>query len=77
MTEGEAHEDTPQPAKAVDNTGAGDACAVGLVAAHLAGHPVDMQIDWGRRNASGVVQKVGAKNGLLSHEELESATLNK
>jgi len=57
--------------KAVDGTGAGDAFAVGYVAAILNGVGIHHQADWARKNAASVVQKIGAKAGLLTKEQLE------
>ncbi len=55
----------------VDGTGAGDAFAVGYVTAILHGRGIQRQADWGQKNAASVVQKIGAKAGLLTKEELE------
>jgi len=60
-----------QAVKSVDNTGAGDAFAVGFIAAWLSrGHDAALAAEWGRRNAAATVQKRGAKNGLLSLSEI-------
>lgn len=56
--------------QAVDNTGAGDAFAVGFVSARLHGHSLADSLKWATRNAASVVQKAGAKNGLLSLGEV-------
>jgi len=55
----------------VDSTGAGDSFAVGYVTAILNGVNIRNQADWARKNASSVVGKVGAKDGLLTKEQLE------
>jgi len=46
--------------------GAGDAFSVGVVAAFLKNKDLQTQIKWGTMNASSVIQKFGAQNGLLS-----------
>lgn len=51
---------------AVDQTGAGDAFAVGLVDGLLRGLEVAAACDMGRQNAASVVQQFGAKPGLLT-----------
>jgi ribokinase len=56
--------------EAVDNTGAGDAFAVGYVSALLHQRGVPTAADWGARNAASVVQQVGAKPGLLTAASL-------
>ena len=55
----------------IDGTGAGDSFAVGYVTAILNGVNIRNQADWARKNASSVVGKVGAKDGLLTKEQLE------
>jgi ribokinase len=59
------------PVKSVDNTGAGDAFAVGFVSAIVLKKPVSTAVQWGVRNAAAVVQQPGAKHGLLSLQDLE------
>jgi len=59
----------------IDDTGAGDAFAVGFVAAHLAGKEVVEAARWGSLNAAQVVQFIGAKRGLLERAELERMLL--
>lgn len=56
--------------KAVDSTGAGDAFAVGFLAAQLQHHSLDTALEWGKRNAASVVQYIGAKQGLLRAADL-------
>ncbi len=59
-----------QKVEAVDNTGAGDAFAVGFVTAHLLDHPIETAIEWGKKNAASTVQSIGAKDGLLTLSEI-------
>lgn len=56
----------------VDDTGAGDAFATAYVGARLLERPVSTAIEWGVANSASVVQKVGAKPGLLSRTDLET-----
>lgn len=53
------------PVTAIDETGSGDAFAVGFIAAHLRGESIEAAIDLGRKNAASVVQALGAKTGML------------
>ncbi len=46
--------------------GAGDAFSVGVVTAFLANKDLQTQVKWGTMNASSVIQKFGAQNGLLT-----------
>lgn len=57
------YEIIPVPTK--DETGAGDAFAVGFVSAHLRGEGLAAAIELGRKNAASVAQNIGAKDGLL------------
>ncbi|OGJ39346.1 MAG: hypothetical protein A3A82_03980 [Candidatus Pacebacteria bacterium RIFCSPLOWO2_01_FULL_47_12] len=61
---------TAEPEQAVDETGAGDAFAVGFVAARLHNLPVATACLWGRQNAGSVVRHFGAKTGLLTYNHL-------
>jgi sugar/nucleoside kinase (ribokinase family) len=61
----EAQNFQAEPVTAIDNTGAGDAFAVGFVAGLLHEKPVEQAIEWGKKNAASVVQEIGAKPGLL------------
>lgn len=56
--------------KVVDTTGAGDAFASGMVAGVLYGKPYEQAIEWGIKNATGVLHHVGAKRGLLTLGEI-------
>lgn len=53
------------PVTTVDETGSGDAFAVGFIAAHLRGESTRDAIELGRQNAASVVQHMGGKQGLL------------
>jgi ribokinase len=57
--------------ESVDNTGAGDAFAVGFVSALIYKKTISTAVQWGVRNAASVVQQPGAKHGLLSLQDLE------
>lgn len=58
--------------KIVDSTGAGDAFASGMVAGVLYGKTYEQSLEWGIKNATGVIKHVGAKKGLLSLAEINS-----
>jgi len=61
------------PMKVVENTGAGDAYATGLVAALIHGNPVAEAMRWGTANAASVITKVGPQDGLLTLPKLKAA----
>lgn len=52
------------PADAVDNTGAGDAFAVGYVASLLKGKTIEEAVEFGAKNSASVVKYFGGKQGL-------------
>lgn len=54
--------------KPVDETGAGDAFAVGFVGGYLLGRDAETACNWGVKNASSVVQALGGKKGLLKRD---------
>lgn len=56
----------------VEKTGAGDAYASGFLGATLSNLPIQTAMIWGTLNASGTMSAIGAQNGLLSREEMES-----
>jgi ribokinase len=60
-----------QAVSSVDNTGAGDAFAVGFIAATILKKTVATAIDWGVKNSASVVKFPGAKVGLLTLVDLE------
>ncbi len=53
-------------------TGAGDAFAVGFVSAHLAGLDPVTCCNWGVHNSSSVIQHMDAKQGLLTKAQMMS-----
>ncbi len=54
----------------VEKTGAGDSFNAGFIAAILEGKNLEHAMVWGSLNASNVIQKIGAQNGLLTKKEL-------
>jgi ribokinase len=52
-----------------DRTGAGDAFASGFVSAIIKGESIESAIQLATANATSVVQKIGAKNGILKKGE--------
>jgi len=56
--------------KIVDTTGAGDGFASGMIAGVLYGKTYEQAVNWGIKNATGVLAYVGAKRGLLSLVEV-------
>jgi sugar/nucleoside kinase (ribokinase family) len=61
----------PSPNEGKEKTGAGDAYATGFLAAMLSGQNVQTAMKWGCLNSGGVMQHVGAQNGLLTKKQLE------
>lgn len=53
------------PVQVVDETGAGDAFAVGFVSAHRRGVDITAACDYAKQNAASVVGQLGAQAGLL------------
>lgn len=60
------------PNKSVDDTGAGDAFVSGAVAGLLQGRSATEALKMGLANGGSVVQKLGAKEGLLYVSEMET-----
>jgi sugar/nucleoside kinase (ribokinase family) len=61
----------PDPRPPYEITGAGDAHASGVVAALALGVSLEEALLWGATDASAVLQKIGAQEGLLTRAELE------
>ncbi len=61
----------PDPKPPYEITGAGDALASGTTVALSLGIPLAEALRWGSVNASGVLQKIGAQEGLPTRAELE------
>lgn len=59
------------PVATTEKTGAGDAFAAGFLAGLLQEKSLSDCLLWGTANASGVVTKIGGKEGLLTKEEIE------
>lgn len=51
--------------EAVQETGAGDAFACGVVAGVLMGKPLESAVELGKKESASVIQRMGAKTGLL------------
>lgn len=56
--------------RVVEETGAGDAFGSGLVYALMEGRDIETAIKWGKNQAESVVSYMGAKQGLLTAEEI-------
>ncbi len=66
----------PDSKEPLDRTGAGDATTATVVVALALGKSLEEALYWGPANSMAVVQKVGAQEGLLSREELETYLKN-
>ncbi len=62
----------PDIAPPYERTGAGDAYASTIVSALALGKSFEEALMWGPINAMSVVQKIGAREGLLHRDELEA-----
>lgn len=60
----------PSPIKAIEKTGAGDAYASGFLSAILNKKTAPEAMMWGTANAGGVIQKIGAQDGLLNQKQI-------
>lgn len=60
------------PTKVIERTGAGDAFGAGFVAGLMLKNDLTYALQLGTANATSVIQKIGAKNGLLSKKDLEN-----
>lgn len=61
----------PDPKPPTNRTGAGDAFSSTFTVALLLGKPLEEALMWGPINSMSVVQKTGARAGLLAMKELE------
>jgi ribokinase len=66
----------PDPRPPYEITGAGDALASTAAVALGLGKDLQTALRWGSANASAVLQKIGAQEGLLSREQLEKSVAN-
>lgn len=66
----------PDPRAPYEITGAGDAFASTTVIALALGLSLEQALLWGATNASAVLQKIGAQEGLLTRAELEHNLAN-
>jgi sugar/nucleoside kinase (ribokinase family) len=66
----------PDPRAPYEITGAGDALASTTVAALAMGESLENALRWGSVNASAVLQKIGAQEGLLTRAQLEEGLKN-
>lgn len=60
----------PDPAPPYERTGAGDAFSSAFVAAIIKGASVESALQWAPINSMNVVQHVGARDGLLTEQEM-------
>lgn len=56
--------------QSIEETGAGDAFTSGFVSGVLLGKTIPECVGWGKRNATSVIQALGAKEGLLTREQV-------
>ncbi len=66
----------PDPRAPYEITGAGDALASTTTVALSLGKDLATALQWGATNASAVLQKIGAQEGLLTREQLEKNLAN-
>ena len=59
----------------IQETGAGDAFASGVVAGQFINKSLEQSIEIGKKNAASVVGHFGAKTGLLTKEKLEASAI--
>ncbi|MDO8470391.1 MAG: carbohydrate kinase family protein [bacterium] len=57
----------------VEMTGAGDAYAVACMASLAHGQPISEGMRWGAMNSASVIQYIGAREGLLTKENMEKS----
>lgn len=66
----------PDPKPPTNRTGAGDAFSSTFTVAILLGKPLEEALMWGPINSMSVVQKTGARAGLLSREQINEYLKN-
>ena len=66
----------PDPKPPIDRTGAGDSFSSTFAAALALGESVENALRWGPVNSMSVVQYIGAREGLLTREQLEEFLAN-
>ncbi len=66
ITQKQAYTFQPTKVKSVDDTGAGDAFAVGFVASYMKHQSIDLAVQEALANSTSVIQHFGAKTGLLT-----------
>lgn len=57
---------------AANKAGAGDAYASGFLTSYLLGNDIPEAMGWGAQNAASVMKKIGAQDGLLRKDEMQS-----
>jgi len=67
---GTVHFGEPSEASVLERTGAGDAFASGFLSAVLASLSGEDAMKWGSKNASSVIGKIGAQEGLLKKDSI-------
>ncbi len=60
----------PYPITAISKAGAGDAFASGFMAAIINNKNIDEALTWGTADATGVIQKIGAEEGLMNKVQI-------
>ncbi|MFC1595215.1 PfkB family carbohydrate kinase [Patescibacteria group bacterium] len=66
----------PDPKPPVDRTGAGDSFSSTFTCALALGHDIPTALSWGPINSMSVVQRIGARAGLLTKKELDEFLKN-
>lgn len=61
------------PAKVLQNTGAGDAYAIAVLAGLFHGKEFPEAMRWGAANGAAVVESLGPETGLLSYEKIQES----
>lgn len=59
-------------AKVLEKTGAGDAFSSGFLATYIKEENLKKALEWGVINGGKVTEKIGAQNGVLNKEEIET-----